>query len=211
MSFLIIDDHSIMRQALAELVVESIPDAHVTQLGSLSELQSLLEAKAVVVDLLVLDLMLPESSGLQTLVACRSWLPAVPTVVISALDSAVVIPGIFSAGALAYFPKSDDPHVFQDAVNAALRGERYVPPRLRHLLNAHPEHNLRRQLNSRQLKILGMLAEGLPDKLVARQMEISEETVAYHLKTIFLALDVKTRAQAVDKGHKAGLLSFVGR
>lgn len=210
MHVLILEDHPLMRQTMADLARSCLPDAAITQLNSLSALEAHCDGAEVDVHLVVLDLILPgECSGAVTVARCRALLPDVPILAVSGLDGGDVAQSAIRAGATAFAPKSEEPEVIRQAFLAAARGERFLPPALAHLLEPGASNNGTRVPNQRQLHVLELLARGLPDKLIARELDITEDTVSYHVKSIFVMLDVKTRAQAVGKGYQLGLLGFM--
>lgn len=205
----IIEDHPMVRQTMADLARSCVANASVIQFNSLADLDEFLQQAEDEIHVVVLDLILPgESSGALTVARCRKRLPHVPILAVSGLDGSEVAQAALAAGATAFVPKSEEPAVIRQAFLAASRGERFLPPALAHLLKADVGHDRIRMPSQRQLKVLELLARGLPDKQIARELHIADDTVAYHLKLLFALLDVKTRAQAVSKGYQLGLLGF---
>lgn len=209
MRVLIVEDHAIVRGAMADLVHECFPEAEAVEVSSLAAMTGSAGESVVPFDFAVLDLVLPrECSGSTTIMRFRSVYPTVPVLATSGLEPSNIVPSIFQAGATAYVPKSEEPEVFKEAIFATAKGERFLPASLAHLLE--PQNiGTGTLLGERQMQVLELLAQGQPDKQIARQLGITEDTVAYHVKAIFSALGVSTRAQAVGRGFQVGLLAFV--
>ncbi len=115
--------------------------------------------------------------------------------VVSALD----------AGAVGYLLKDAEPDEVLEAIRAASRGEAPLAPRAaRELLAARSEQR-HADLSKREREVLGLVAEGLPNKLIARRLEISEKTVKAHLTSIFQRIGVTDRTQAALWAHRHGV------
>ncbi|VVC54508.1 DNA-binding response regulator [Beijerinckiaceae bacterium RH AL1] len=111
-------------------------------------------------------------------------------------------------GALGYVPKSASPQVLLSAINLVLNGDIYVPPLI---LAGGPGNEgvapeISDALTRRQIDVLCLLAEGLPNKTIATRLELSEKTVKAHVTAIFRALRVVNRTQAASAGRAAGLI-----
>jgi two-component system, NarL family, nitrate/nitrite response regulator NarL len=209
MHILIIEDHAIVRDACTALVLECFPSAQITAVATLSAAGALQSSVVPLFDLVLLDLVIPkECSGINTVDRFRIIYPTVPVIAMSGLDPESVIPGLFQAGVSAYVPKSAEPEAFRAALLATVQGKRFIPEEYAHLLDTETSNPIPR-LNARQMQILACLGQGKPDKRIARDLNISEDTVAYHMKSIFSALNANSRAQAVSKGFQTGLLTFM--
>jgi DNA-binding NarL/FixJ family response regulator len=111
-----------------------------------------------------------------------------------------------AAGAIGYLLKDAEPHELRDAIRAAARGESPLDPRAaRTVLTARAEPDPLEALSSREREVLGLLLEGLPNKLIARRLDITEKTVKSHLTRIFREIGVTDRTQAALWAERHGL------
>lgn len=147
--------------------------------------------------LIVLDLGLPDTTGLEGLDRLVEGCPSVPVIVVSGGDDKPVIEAALARGARGYVPKNSSAPAFRAAVEAVLRGERYVPP---HVLGAAsagaPRADAAERLTPRQEDVLLLLAQGLANKEIARELDMSPATVRVHVTALFKALGVENRTQA---------------
>lgn len=203
MQILIIEDHPIVRQALADLLVRHVDGCAVHQACGVADATTLPVPKGGF-DVAVLDLILPgESTGIATVRLFRAAFSQVRLLAMSGMDSFDFVPALLSAGADGYLPKSAQPDSIVQGVRSVAHGESCLPPEFG---GQSPKSG---QLEPhRQVQILELLAQGLADKEIARLLGISDETVAYHVRGIFKALNVVSRAQAVARGFQIGYLKL---
>jgi DNA-binding NarL/FixJ family response regulator len=163
-------------------------------------------------DLALLDLHMPGSDGAPWIARLRARFPAMPLIVVSAEESPALVRALIDCGVAGFIPKSDSAAVVLQAVRLVLSGGTYAPLRLLGGLGGSPSagkvdttmgHDLPvHGLTHRQLDVLALLARGLPNKLIARELGLSEGTVKVHLLAIFRALDVRNRTEAVVAAQK---------
>ncbi|XID74808.1 response regulator [Alkanindiges sp. WGS2144] len=202
MNILIVDDHPLFRHALIQAVRYSLPQAHIGETATVSEFYARLE-DGPEPDIVLLDLHLPGASGFSALVHVRAQYPAIPIVVVSAHEEASVIQRAMAHGAVAYIPKSAPPHHIGEALRAVLEGDTWVPPNLP--LNLHDPRAREeadfaeriKALTPQQFRVLMMVAEGLLNKQIAYELDVSEATIKAHVTAIFRKLGVQNRTQAV--------------
>lgn len=199
---LIADDHPLFRLALAQAVREVVAEARVDEAGSLREAREQLAAHPSI-DLVLLDLHMPDSHGLMGLAALRAEHPDVAVAMISAHDDPVTIRRALAYGASAFIPKRSDVARLREALRAVLACEDYLPPELRDAVLATPatrqDSVTAAQLASltpQQFKVLVRVAEGQLNKQIADALGISERTVKAHLSALFEKLAVRNRTQA---------------
>jgi DNA-binding NarL/FixJ family response regulator len=202
MSLLIADDHPLFRLALVQALRDVVAQVDVLEAGSLAEAREVL-ARHVDVELVLLDLHLPDSHGLMGLAALRAEHPGVAVAMISAHDDPATIRRALAYGASAFIPKRSDVARLREALRAVLDCEDYVPPELRDAVRAHAPTdedaaNAARlsSLTPQQFKVLERVAEGQLNKQIADALGISERTVKAHLTTLFEKLGVRNRTQA---------------
>lgn len=187
------DDHPIMRAALAtalaELGTPRFVEASDAQ-GALAMLDGHPD-----LDLLLVDLRMPGANGIDTIRELRALAPQVPLVVVSAEEDPSQVAALLGLGVSGYVPKSEPPGVIVSAVRLVLAGGTYVPPRLL-VAGAKADVGLS-ELTPRQVEVLRLLAQGLPNKSIANALGVSEGTVKVHLIAVFRALNVRNRTAAV--------------
>jgi DNA-binding NarL/FixJ family response regulator len=199
---LIADDHPLFRLALVQALRDVVEDATVSEAGTLEEARTVLATRSDV-DLVLLDLHLPDSHGLMGLAALRAEHPGVAVAMISAHDDPATIRRALAYGASAFIPKRSDVLRLREALRAVLACEDYVPPELREAILAAPppaddSATAARlaSLTPQQFKVLVRVAEGQLNKQIADALGISERTVKAHLSALFEKLGVRNRTQA---------------
>jgi DNA-binding NarL/FixJ family response regulator len=108
------------------------------------------------------------------------------------------------AGAIGYLLKDSEPQEVLEAVRAAARGDAPLAPRAARQLLAARSEEQRADLSKREREVLALVAEGLPNKLIARRLEISEKTVKTHLTSVFQRIGVSDRTQAALWAQRQG-------
>lgn len=198
---LIADDHPLFRLALAQAVRSADAGIEVVEADSFDGARSALLADSGI-DLVLLDLHMPDSHGLMGLVALRSEFPAVAVVMISANDDPQVVRRALAYGAAGFVPKRSGLDELQAMLRAVLACESYVPQRLREALASAPasaDDALAARLaalSPQQLRVLGLVADGHLNKQIADRLGIQERTVKAHMSAIFERLGVGNRTQA---------------
>jgi DNA-binding NarL/FixJ family response regulator len=207
MKVLLIDDHTLFRDALVLLLTQRLHGLNVLQAGDIATAAQVLDEHPDL-QLALLDLGLPDSDGLASLQRWRAQAPQVTTVVLSADDRAETVLAAIEAGAAGFIPKTARGTTLEDALRAVLDGRTIVPPQAYGTLAgtrsgaAAPDAP---DLSPRQLDVLRLLVEGKSNKLICRNLDLSESTVKTHLAAIFRKLGVETRTQAVVASARLGL------
>ena len=209
MKVMLVDDHSIFRAGLVLLLKAIDPQAEIVDA---SRLEAILERlrKGEVADLLLLDLYMPDGSGMRGIDAVKSITPSLPVIVISSDDRKSTIVDGLERGASGFVPKGASPEALESALRMALRGEIFVP---REALSggSFPEGGPAAAeaelpaLTQRQLDVLDCLLRGMPNKLISRELGLSEATARQHTQAVFRALGVASRAQVVAEAMRRGL------
>ena len=203
MNILIVDDHPLFRHALIQAVRYSLPQAQIHETAAVNELYERLE-NGPEPDLVLLDLNLPGASGFSALVHVRAQYPSIPIIVVSAHEEASIIQRSIAHGAMGYIPKSAHPSHIGEAIRQVLEGEIWLSPNLAANVNFDPraadETALAERIQSltpQQFRVLMMVAEGLLNKQIAYELDVSEATIKAHVTAIFRKLGVQNRTQAV--------------
>ena len=197
MKLLIIDDHPIVRIALAGqmsyalgLKIDSIEEA-----GNLEEALPILR-NDVRQWLVVLDLMLPGTSGVDAIHALRAEPNVDHVVVVSSIEDAPTRERLLRAGAAAFIGKSSPPHRLLSACRALV-----MPPGFDDI-----DNSLRPQLTPRQLDVMRCIARGMSNKAIAAKLRISDQTVKIHVTQILRTLNASNRTRALIVAAQFGLL-----
>jgi DNA-binding NarL/FixJ family response regulator len=213
MRALIVDDHPLIRAALAQVLRDLDPAAQVDTAGDCAA--GLARAAAGdEPDLVVLDLHLPGPlSGQAAVKAWRQRFPALPLVVLSADQDRATVLAALGAGAAGFIPKSTAHEVMVAALRLVLDGGRYVPPEL--LFADTPRPRARPApagveaatlgLTPRQADVLRLLARGVSNKVIGRELGLAERTVKTHVTAVIRALKVTGRTQAALAAARLGL------
>jgi DNA-binding NarL/FixJ family response regulator len=209
----LIDDHELVREATGRLLQEQLGFEEISGTPDLESGLALL-SEIGAVELIIVDLNMPGSSGPESLAALVEAFPEARIVVMSASEAKEDVLGSLSAGVDGYVPKAMPVADMIAAIQQVLNGAMFVPraltrrgveaaPRARRSL-AGVEH-----LTLRQREVLDQLLLGLSSKEIARALDVAEGTVKIHLAAIYRALGVRTRAEAISR-LMAGRLERVG-
>jgi DNA-binding NarL/FixJ family response regulator len=191
---LIADDHPLYCDALRAVVPQACPGAIITEAASQDEVLSALRDSRSF-DLVLLDLNLPGAIGLSCLHALKERASATPIVIVSAVDDPKVMQNAIISGASAFIPKSTPSQVLINALRVIAAGGTYMPTGVVAALRGAPSGAVG-ELTSRQRRVLELLATGLSNKRIARELDITEITVKAHVSAIFRKLGVTNRMQA---------------
>lgn len=194
---IIADDHPLFRVALSEAVKQSLDSPEIMTVGSFDELAATLDASDDA-DLMLLDLNMPGCRGYSALVHARSSEPALPVIVVSAFEDASVASASIEHGAAGFIPKSASRETMAKAIQTVLDGGTWRPDQVA----AEPSDSSvfaerLADLTPQQQRVLVMLTDGLLNKQIALDLDISEATVKAHITAILRKLGVQTRTQAV--------------
>ena len=193
----IADDHPLMRDALASAIGSAVPGARFVEAGTLETTLALVE-QIPAPDLLLMDLHMPGADGLSGVRAISLRSPQVPVAVVSADEDPAAVRAMLALGVAGFIPKTESPAVIASAVRLILAGGVYVPPRLMDRGSSDfRAAEAPSVLTGRQMDVVRLLARGLSNKGIARELNVSEGTVKVHLLAVFRALDVRNRTSAV--------------
>jgi DNA-binding NarL/FixJ family response regulator len=198
---LIADDHPLVRDALTKLLSDADGISVVATAANGREAVELALRESP--DVVLMDLEMPELNGIEAIAALAAAGSAARVVVLTTFSDRERILGALDAGALGYLLKDAEPEEIIRGVRAAARGESPLAPRAAHeLLTERAETRTDVELSAREQEVLALVAEGLPNKLIARRLEISEKTVKAHLTRVFAQIGVTDRTQAALWAHR---------
>ncbi len=190
---LVADDHPLYCDALRAVVPQALPGAEIRTAASQEEVLEAARGPEAL-DLVLLDLNLPGAVGLSCLYALKEIAPAAPIVMVSAMDDPKVMQDCIIAGASAFIPKSTSGQVLIHALKMIAAGGTYLPSGV--VASLRSADGTTSELTSRQRRVLELLASGLSNKRIARELEITEITVKAHVSAILRKLGVTNRTQA---------------
>ncbi len=205
--FVIADDHPLFRGALKH-ALSSFGDAQIEEVGDFDAAKASVVANDDI-DLLLLDLTMPGSSGLSGLVALRGISSNFPVVIVSARDDAETVRRAIELGASGFISKSAGMDQIRRAVETVLAGGIALPDGLDlgEERDAEVSDLIQRlqSLTPQQSRVLTMLAEGLLNKQIAYELGVSEATIKAHVSAILQKLGVDSRTQAVIRLSRIGM------
>ncbi len=198
MSMYIIDDHPLVRQAIAMLLRRMRPASKVIELEKFSELQAAI-IKNGEPELFVIDLLLPGVKGTSAVKDIKAMYTNVPLAVFSAMPAGEAEETCIEAGADIYIEKSAPTNDISAAIQGLFAAE--------HGSDDEPAASIgETKLSKRQKQLIVMLDRGLSNRDIAAELDISEHTVKVHLWRLFRRLDVKSRTQTLHFARMNGLL-----
>lgn len=220
MKILIVDDHPLIREALHHVL--TVLDADIKLIEAQNFAEGITAADSHPdLDLILLDLGLPDIDGNDALVELRRRYPAVPTVVLSASEHPATVTRAIETGAMGFIPKTTSSQLLLNALRLVLAGGVYLPTEVLRHHEGTPEPALRLAaeasdsgkmlaphaigLTERQSDVLALLVQGKSNKLICRDLGLAEGTVKIHVTAILKTLNVSNRTQAVIAVGKLGL------
>lgn len=213
--FLIVDDHPMVRDSLHALL-ESLEDNIVTDLAlNMKQMTERLKAGPAY-QYAIVDLSLPDGNGVEIIKAAQASQPDIPLIVFSGRIEQDLILRCLSMGVVGYVPKTHYNDLIAQAFRMILAGQVYIPRQavteqqqvhysaMRPIRQATSDP---RQLclTERQIDVLDLILQGMPNKLICRQLQLAEGTVKVHVSAVLRALGVRNRTQAVIAASKMGL------
>jgi DNA-binding NarL/FixJ family response regulator len=206
MKILVVDDHPLIVHALGQVLPGLDSDLDVLAAINRDETMALL-ARHPDCALVLLDLALPGAHGLDLLAELRRSFPRLPIVVLSATHDRATIGAALAAGARGFIAKTADAATMLDAVRTVLAGGQHVtrditPTRTRAIDGVSIEVL---GLTQRQSEVMVLLAQGKPNKIICRDLRLSEGTVKVHVSAILKALNVHTRSQVIVELARRGI------
>lgn len=208
MKILVVDDHPLVQQALTQLLPQLNRAIDVIGATNSDEAHAALAANPDCA-LLLLDLAIPGARGLELLVTLRRNHPRLPIAVLSATHDRATVEAALDAGARGFIAKTANPRALIDAVQRLLEGRACPPPALSRIPSP-PDATIgivpgSLGLTRRQTDVLRLLVQGKPNKLICRDLNLSEGTVKVHVSAILKALNVQSRAQVIAELARRGM------
>jgi DNA-binding NarL/FixJ family response regulator len=198
-----VDDHPLLREGIAA-IVNSQPD--MTMVSQAASSQDALEQfRKHKPDVTLMDLRLPDKSGVETMIAIRAEFPDARIIMLTTFEGDVEIKRALEAGARGYMLKSMPPKELVDVIRQVHAGKKRIPSKLAAQL---AEHLSDETLTDREVEVLSQIAGGNRNRDIADRLFISEETVKVHIKHIMEKLGASDRTQAVAIGVRRGIIQL---
>lgn len=201
-SILVIDDHPLYCDALAATLERILSARTVKTANSLTEGLKLVGSRFSP-DLVMLDLKLPDVSGLSGYLKIKSVIPDVPVLIISAESSDETINTLLAAGAAGFVPKEASQKILQQAIVDVRDGRKFLPPGFSQSKRVEGNELTKQEiaqkiadLTPQQARIMKLICAGKPNKLIAYEMSLAEATVKAHITALLRRLGVQNRTQA---------------
>ena len=191
---LLIDDHAMFRAGLSMVIKTAMSDTQIDEAASLDEAMAKVNDDT---DVVLLDIKLNGSNGLDGIVMLRNGWPQLPILVLSAQDAPETIQLALERGAASFVSKAEAADKIIETIKLLLRD--FIPAVLKKPTIENQQH-----LTVRQCEVLVLLHQGLSNKLIARKLSISDNTVRRHVQDILLYFNVTSRAEAVSAAQLQG-------
>jgi len=198
-----VDDHPLLREGLATIINHQPDMVLVAQASTGNEAIQLYREHQP--DVTLMDLRLPDLSGIDALIAIRSEFPDARIIILTTFEGDVEIQRALEAGARGYLLKNMPPNELAQVIRQVHAGKKRVPPEIAAQL---AEHLSDESLTAREIQVLQQIAEGNRNRDVAEQLFISEETVKVHVKHIMDKLGAKDRTQAIAIAVRRGFIQL---
>lgn len=204
----IVDDHTIVRAGLRQFLAEQV-DFRVTAEGSNGK-DALEIARGDEVDVLVMDLSMPDQSGVDALAAIKQRRPELPVLILSGFPETHYATTLLRQGASGYLNKECDPEEIATAIRTVSRGRRYITPKVAELLAdgvlGDAEKPAHENLSERELQVFLRLAKGETVGHIAEQMFLSVKTVSTYRSRVLEKLGLGTNSELTYYALKNGLI-----
>jgi len=198
-----VDDHPLLREGIGALVNNQPDMVLIGEAATGTEAIQLFKQHAP--DVTLMDLRLPDMSGIDTLIAIRSEFPQARIIMLTTFEGDVEIQRALQAGARGYLLKNMPPSELVDVIRQVHAGKKRIPAAVASQL---AEHLSDETLTAREVEVLREVAEGNRNRNIAEKLFISEETVKVHIKHIMEKLGASDRTQAVAIGVRRGIIQL---
>lgn len=202
----VVDDHPLFRAALCSVISTLPGPPEISESSTCGEALSFLE-NGIEISLLLLDIGLPDITGVEAVKQLRQASPESPIIVVSASDSQATIVEVMAAGAMGFIPKSTASELVIAAINVVLAGGVYVPEQGRGMGNCGASRQTGRVeiLTPRERQVLSLVAKGLSNKQIADRLKMAENTVRVHVTAILRKCSARNRTEACHNAAQMGL------
>jgi len=198
-----VDDHPLVSEGIAT-VINSQPDMELVS-QAVNGADAIQQYRAHRPDVTLMDLRLPDLSGIDAMIAIRAEFPDARIIMLTTFEGDVDIQRSLQAGARGYLLKNMPPRELVDGIRHVHAGKKRVPPEIAAQIAEHMSDEV---LTGREVEVLRKVAEGNRNKDIANLLFISEETVKVHIKHIMDKLGAKDRTQAIAIAVRRGIIEL---
>jgi DNA-binding NarL/FixJ family response regulator len=198
-----VDDHPLLREGLAAIINNQQDMLLVAQASNAQE--AIQQYRKHLPDVTLMDLRLPDKSGIDALIAVRAEFPEARVIMLTTFEGDVEIQRALEAGARGYMLKSMPPKELVEVIRQVHAGKKRIPAQLAAQL---AEHISDEELTPREVEVLNQVAGGNRNRDIAEKLFITEETVKVHIKHIMEKLGASDRTQAVAIGVRRGIIEL---
>ncbi|WP_311065234.1 response regulator transcription factor [Halomonas sp. DWK9] len=220
-SLLVADDHPLFRDALHAVISSGFTDTQLLETDSLAGAMARIDALEGL-DLLLLDLSLPDAEGLEGLKTLRETFPWLPVAIVSAHQERQLVLDAITLGAVGYIPKSTPREQLLSALHQILQGQLYLPADIMRrppprgmpsttVESADSKQTRLPRLTDKQLDVLSCMSQGMSNKQIARELAIAETTVKTHVSAILRKLGATSRVHAIVVAGEEDLSGFIAK
>jgi DNA-binding NarL/FixJ family response regulator len=196
-----VDDHPLLREGIAA-VINSQPDMQLVADAANAQ-DAILQFRKNQPDVTLMDLRLPDMSGVDTTIAIRKEFPEARIILLTTFEGDVEIQRALEAGARGYLLKSTPPKELLEVIRQVHAGKKRIPPQIATQL---AEHMSDENLTAREIEVLRQIGEGNRNRDIGEKLFITEETVKVHIKHIMEKLGASDRTQAVAIAIRRGII-----
>ena len=197
------DDHALLRNGIAGLVNDE-PDMKMVAEAA-TGVEAIKQFKQYHPDVTLMDLQMPEMSGIEAIIEIRSEFPEARIIVLTTYRGDIQVARALKAGVRGYLLKARVNRDLVDVIRAVHSGQKRIPPEIAAEL---AEHAAEEDLSPRELEVLGLVARGNANKEIAARLAITEETVKSHIRRILDKLRANDRTHAVTIALERGIIDF---
>lgn len=220
-SLLVADDHPLFRDALHAVISSGFSDTQLLETDSLAGAMARIDSLEGL-DLLLLDLSLPDAEGLEGLKTLRETFPWLPVAIVSAHQERQLVLDAITLGAVGYIPKSTPREQLLSALHQILQGQLYLPADIMRrppprgmpsttVESADSKQTRLPRLTDKQLDVLSCMSQGMSNKQIARELAIAETTVKTHVSAILRKLGATSRVHAIVVAGEEDLSGFIAK
>jgi DNA-binding NarL/FixJ family response regulator len=213
MKILLVDDHTLVRRGMAELLKASLPGVEISEAEGADRAVEILDGAAQ--DVALVDIRMPLRDGIELLREVRLRWPAMPVIMLTGYDNGEYVKTALSEGAAGYLLKDATPEDLAQAIHVALSGSGNVlsPRAIKNLFeetngsngSSHKHNMPDAGLTKRENDVLQLLSGGFSNREISRRLFLSEKTIKAHLAAVFRKLGVTNRTQAAMAAVAMGI------
>jgi len=198
-----VDDHPLLREGIAT-IINNQPDMELVSQAA-SGAEAIQHYRRYVPDITLMDLRLPDLSGIDAMIAIRAEFPEARVIMLTTFEGDIEVQRALQAGARGYLLKNMPPGELVQAIRQVHAGKKRIPAELASQLAEHVSDD---SLTFREVEVLRQVADGNRNRDIAEMLHISEETVKVHIKHIMDKLGARDRTQAISIAVRRGIIQL---